>query len=989
MSAIPPPPPLNTSTPPPPPVPSFTAQGIAVAPYGPPPPAPPIGLPFPKPTVVKGTNNNGTQPPAPQSQIPIIKGPRKPFTTKIDWEEITSVNSTGSGAVFIIEVGNLTVVAKGSSTVVQDLFAWKILEKLKIKSTKYFVIQFADGRNFYGIQSNAFARANDTVKPRVKKELNRPFILVMEYVEGYDLCSIGSHPEALLKLTEHKALFEMGRMIGFDCLLNNWDRTPLIWDHDGNPGNFMFTFRNGNLEVYSIDQSITSVSSKLEKNYRAYLEKVENVVQNLTSNDWNSPKAPLQSIKQFIQMCTGIELNEIQLLSIREGILTCFNQISQTLDEESVTKCKDSLKQYCSVDWENVFTNGMAAVDTTFVNDVIKIFNANYEKIYKAIENSKFRKVELKYGMNEIETVKQTGGHSKEFIKVTTMQNSGASASSIEEFLQNEKGPRSDIILLHEYWMPQKFNRQIPLEEQPYFQRFINIAKKYEVYLVLGTGVEVHSEHHYCTSLFIGPNGIIGQYRKRKPIMRHISPGNSLGVWDTPLGRISIQICFDIENADIWQENIQLRPDIILNPVMIAGTADSSNWHIAIDEMAHKFEALCREHNCSIFRCDSSFTLGSSQSLTPTATITTRNSTENIFSVLVPKTRGYEQSIYSNFDPTAAGFGFEDLCIPPPRPRTEKRDNTGSRYLVRPLSGHRANTVHCSLNKTGTYAVTSDEHDVIKVWQTASARWSYDVKPDRHVTAVCCYNDYVITSSKNGKSLHWNINDGYTKSEFQLPTFAHSFAHFNETLLAALDSGEIVLIDTKDSAFTISNPFTYKLDKPAKFLSFIDANIIISASIDGLVTSHDIRKPNEPLSQFQFGSAITGLATLPNQQIIISTNTNVIYRVSSPESLSEHATCTPQEENVHTTSLTTITNQANSNSWIVSGATDGRIRLIPANFENNTSKVVAHYFDYHSTPVSSLFTNGTKLLSLSGQDAVIWHYKQNRNFIDWSLCFSK
>lgn len=31
----------------------------------------------------------------------------------------------------------------------------------------------------------------------------------------------------------------------FDVFINNWDRFPLIWDHEGNLGNFLFTDNEG------------------------------------------------------------------------------------------------------------------------------------------------------------------------------------------------------------------------------------------------------------------------------------------------------------------------------------------------------------------------------------------------------------------------------------------------------------------------------------------------------------------------------------------------------------------------------------------------------------------------------------------------------------------------------------------------------------------------------------------------------------------------
>lgn len=36
----------------------------------------------------------------------------------------------------------------------------------------------------------------------------------------------------------------LGKIISFDVLINNWDRFPLIWNNDGNFENLLFTNNN-------------------------------------------------------------------------------------------------------------------------------------------------------------------------------------------------------------------------------------------------------------------------------------------------------------------------------------------------------------------------------------------------------------------------------------------------------------------------------------------------------------------------------------------------------------------------------------------------------------------------------------------------------------------------------------------------------------------------------------------------------------------------
>ena len=100
--------------------------------------------------------------------------------------------------------------------------------------------------------------------------------------------------------------------------------------------------------------------------------------------------------------------------------------------------------------------------------------------------------------------------------------------------------------------------------------RFKVVAKKYNCYIVLGTLVEILDNARYITAPIICPQGeLIGAYRKRKPTGIEITPGNQIFAMDTKFGRVTVMICFDIENADIFDENMAQKPFLMLNPVCI------------------------------------------------------------------------------------------------------------------------------------------------------------------------------------------------------------------------------------------------------------------------------------------------------------------------------------------------------------------------------------------------------------------------------------
>lgn len=88
---------------------------------------------------------------------------------------------------------------------------------------------------------------------------------------------------------------------------------------------------------------------------------------------------------------------------------------------------------------------------------------------------------------------------------------------------------------------------QVP--DGPSVQLWMEFARKHRVYLAAGLA-ERDGDKLYDTAVLLGPDGFIGKYRKA-----HLwnleklwfSPGNlGFPVFDTPIGRIGLMICWDV-----------------------------------------------------------------------------------------------------------------------------------------------------------------------------------------------------------------------------------------------------------------------------------------------------------------------------------------------------------------------------------------------------------------------------------------------------------
>jgi predicted amidohydrolase len=71
-------------------------------------------------------------------------------------------------------------------------------------------------------------------------------------------------------------------------------------------------------------------------------------------------------------------------------------------------------------------------------------------------------------------------------------------------------------------------------------------------------------------AVLVGPEGLIGTYWKTHlPFLgvdRFVTPGDELRVWDTPLGRIGVEICYDLRFPEVTRTLALKGADIVAHP---------------------------------------------------------------------------------------------------------------------------------------------------------------------------------------------------------------------------------------------------------------------------------------------------------------------------------------------------------------------------------------------------------------------------------------
>jgi predicted amidohydrolase len=72
------------------------------------------------------------------------------------------------------------------------------------------------------------------------------------------------------------------------------------------------------------------------------------------------------------------------------------------------------------------------------------------------------------------------------------------------------------------------------------------------------------------TAVLVGPDGLVGAYRKTHlPFLgvdRFASPGDELSVWETPLGRIGVEICYDLRFPEVTRTLALKGADLVAHP---------------------------------------------------------------------------------------------------------------------------------------------------------------------------------------------------------------------------------------------------------------------------------------------------------------------------------------------------------------------------------------------------------------------------------------
>src|SRR5947209_7334464 len=142
------------------------------------------------------------------------------------------------------------------------------------------------------------------------------------------------------------------------------------------------------------------------------------------------------------------------------------------------------------------------------------------------------------------------------------------------------------------------FAEEIP---GPSTEAFADSCRRLEVHVVCGL-LERDGDQLRNSAVLVGPDGLLGSYRKTHlPFLgvdRFTVPGDELPVYETPLGRIGVEICYDLRFPEATRTLALKGADLVAHPTNFPIPAQIQTELITVARAAENRIFLLTANRC-------------------------------------------------------------------------------------------------------------------------------------------------------------------------------------------------------------------------------------------------------------------------------------------------------------------------------------------------------------------------------------------------------
>eukprot|EP00403_Amphidinium_massartii_P020051 CAMPEP_0178411620 /NCGR_PEP_ID=MMETSP0689_2-20121128/21586_1 /TAXON_ID=160604 /ORGANISM="Amphidinium massartii, Strain CS-259" /LENGTH=522 /DNA_ID=CAMNT_0020032827 /DNA_START=80 /DNA_END=1644 /DNA_ORIENTATION=+ len=262
-----------------------------------------------------------------------------------NWAEATEWRHCegGSGGVFMLRLPEGVVCVKAGAVSAGEFFAEGLAQQLNVRVASSRPVQDSQERGaiLHAFEKAAPLKVDEMVKKwQLRRGGAQCNLCVIEFVVGCPMMGLPAHNRlsavsssqgrAGISAAAETMWKDLGRLMAFDVLINNFDRMPLVWSNEGNLANIMLSQLAGNDAeeapvIVGIDQKISPILH--DQGLKAYLERVRGMITRVSAGS----SEDLARIKGAIYANTAIELSEAEIALLREGLMAFFQEISASV----------------------------------------------------------------------------------------------------------------------------------------------------------------------------------------------------------------------------------------------------------------------------------------------------------------------------------------------------------------------------------------------------------------------------------------------------------------------------------------------------------------------------------------------------------------------------------------------------------------------------------------------------------------------------------